>query len=291
MNNSYGYNDNDDQTLRTIGSTTYALSYDGDDQLTAITTGSGASLTTTAAYTYDAGGRRMSRSDGTTTTGFVYDGSRGTVVNEVQSGSVSATYTYGNALIGKGSDVNLYDGVGSSRQTTSSGGSVTASAIYEGFGQTVASSGGGTATYGYCATSGYQSDGYAGLTHVGARYYDESVGRFITRDTQLDQKPYNYCEADPVNLVDPSGHNVPVGATVGAIIGAVVIGGIAVDFGLGAPGAIAGTLIGAVGGGGIGGVIGGRSTNNPDAKTDWNEGISIGAGLWIAAMATAFKLL
>ena len=41
---------------------------------------------------------------------------------------------------------------------------------------------------------------------MGARYYDAQVGRFITRDTDLDEHPYLYCEHDPVNSVDPSGH-------------------------------------------------------------------------------------
>jgi len=58
----------------------------------------------------------------------------------------------------------------------------------------------------YAATSGYRNDGDAGLVHVGARYYDAQVGRFITRDTLLDQKPYLYCEHDPVNGLDPHGH-------------------------------------------------------------------------------------
>ena len=43
--------------------------------------------------------------------------------------------------------------------------------------------------------------------HVGARYYDAQVGRLITRDTVLTQKPYLYCEHDPVNAVDPTGHD------------------------------------------------------------------------------------
>jgi RHS repeat-associated protein len=59
----------------------------------------------------------------------------------------------------------------------------------------------------FAATSGYRSDGDAGLMHVGARYYDAQVGRFITRDTYRSQKPYLYCEHDPVNAVDPTGHD------------------------------------------------------------------------------------
>jgi RHS repeat-associated protein len=37
----------------------------------------------------------------------------------------------------------------------------------------------------FAATSGYRNDGDAGLSHVGARYYDAQVGRFITRDMVL----------------------------------------------------------------------------------------------------------
>ena len=54
---------------------------------------------------------------------------------------------------------------------------------------------------------GTENDGDAGLSLVGARYYDSAVGRFITRDTVLTEKPYCYCEGDPVNATDPSGHD------------------------------------------------------------------------------------
>jgi RHS repeat-associated protein len=58
----------------------------------------------------------------------------------------------------------------------------------------------------YSASSGYRDEGDAGLEHVGALYYDKQVGRFITRDTVLTEHPYLYCEHDPVNYNDPSGH-------------------------------------------------------------------------------------
>jgi RHS repeat-associated protein len=61
--------------------------------------------------------------------------------------------------------------------------------------------------YQFAGSSGYRNDGDVGLTYVGARYYDAQVGRFITRDTYLDQKPYLYCEHEPVNRLDPSGHS------------------------------------------------------------------------------------
>jgi hypothetical protein len=49
--------------------------------------------------------------------------------------------------------------------------------------------------------------------HVGARYYDALVGRFISADTYLGDignpqslNRYAYVENDPVNHVDPTGH-------------------------------------------------------------------------------------
>lgn len=61
------------------------------------------------------------------------------------------------------------------------------------------------------AGSGYRSDGFgltggAALQKVGARYYDPALGGFLTRDTELDQKPYGYCNCDPINFTDPDGH-------------------------------------------------------------------------------------
>jgi RHS repeat-associated protein len=172
-------------------------------------------------FAYDALGRRVSRSAGGTTTTFVRAGDEngGQVLLEKQGTTVTASYTYGNALIAKGSETYLFDGLGSSRQTTDATGAVTASRTFEGFGQLVAGSG---AAYGFAAQSGYRDDGDAGLVHIGARYYDPQVGRFISRDTYLDQKPYLYCEHDPVNFLDPSGHAKAyewLGAIGGAIAG------------------------------------------------------------------------
>jgi RHS repeat-associated protein len=103
------------------------------------------------------------------------------------------------------------------------------------FGLTVATTGSSTNPYMYNASSGYRNEGDAGLVHVGARYYDKQVGRFITRDTVLTEHPYLYCEHDPVNYNDPSGHDGDhfsddmknVGAIIvagGAFTGAVLLG-------------------------------------------------------------------
>lgn|GEM_PF-2648305 len=106
---------------------------------------------------------------------------------------------------------------------TNGSGSVTGSVAYDAFGQQVASSGSSGSSYLFAATSGYRSDGDAGLSHVGARYFDAQVGRFITRDTYLDQHPYVYCDADPVNRLDPSGHNWGWGVVLVVVVLILVI--------------------------------------------------------------------
>ena len=175
-------------------------SFDYDGQITQISQGG-----TSVDFAYDALRRRYSRTAGGTTTVFQYSGSQ--VLREKQGANYTATYTYGNALIRKDSEVPLFDGLGSERTVTDGSPSVIGTLITEGFGQTVATTGSSTNSYMFAATSGYRNDGDAGLMHVGARYYDAQVGRFVTRDTFLDQKPYLYCEHNPVNALDPSGHD------------------------------------------------------------------------------------
>ncbi len=70
----------------------------------------------------------------------------------------------------------------------------------------VSQSGSSGNPYRFAGAWRYRDDGDAGLLHVGARYYDPQVGRFISRDPVLSEHPYLYCQHEPVNRVDPSGH-------------------------------------------------------------------------------------
>src|SRR5205085_6715441 len=149
-------------------------------------------------------GRRFSRTSGGTTTRFLRG--PGGILLEKQGSTYTSTYTHGNALLRKDSEYPLFDGIGSERTVTNGSQTVTGTALYEGFGQTVATTGSSSNPYMFAATSGYRNDGDAGLMHVGARYYDAQVGRFISRDTELLEHPYLYCDHDPINAVDPSGH-------------------------------------------------------------------------------------
>ena len=206
---------------------------------------------------------------------------------EKQGGSYSQAYSQGNGLLRRGTEYPMFDGHGSERTVTSSNQTVTGTANYEAFGQVAGSTGSSASPYMYAGDWGYRNDGDAGLMHVGARYYDAQVGRFITRDTVLSEHPYLYCEHEPVGFVDPSGH-APCGWTssdprfhqdppwwgpwvgdVGAYLehmlrngvkGAVVGGGVGLIGGA-IGGSVGGAIVGGVGAipGGIGGaVVGGR---------------------------------
>ena len=106
----------------------------------------------------------------------------------------------------------------------------------------------GTASaYSYGGAVGYRQDGIApaglpsayGFQKVGARYYDPAFGAFLTRDTELGQSPYAYCDGDPVNCSDPSGHSAKeigwglVGAVAGLILGTLLLAFLAPEVTLG----------------------------------------------------------
>jgi len=72
--------------------------------------------------------------------------------------------------------------------------------------------------FGYGGPYGYQTDPDTGLMLLGHRFYDPSVGRFLTRDPIKDGRNwygYGGGYGNPVNSVDPDGLH-PVLAAVGA---------------------------------------------------------------------------
>ena len=158
------------------------------------------------------------------------------------------------ALIRRNGEFFQYDGIGSARTFTNASGAVTAAATYDGFGNTVATSGSTSSPYQFGATSGYRNDGDAGIMQVGARYYDPATGSFLTRDTDLSQLAYVYCGDDPVNEIDPSGHwkmsrRIQINLQWGGF-GVVIIGGITAIVAISQPElAIPAIVVGLVGGG------------------------------------------
>jgi RHS repeat-associated protein len=120
----------------------------------------------------------------------------------------------------------------------------------EAFGNAVAQWGSSANPYRFAGAWGYRDDGDTGLLHVGARYYDPQVGRFISRDAVLSEHAYPYCEHEPVNNVDPSGRIAQWIKGIGAAlaIGGGFVAGIGGAVGAAPVVIIGGSVVGAVGG-------------------------------------------
>ena len=139
----------------------------------------------------------------------------------------------------------LQDGQPSTRQLLNSSQAIVASYVNDSFGNSISSSGTAANPFKWNGGSGYYADAESGLQKVGARYYDPSVGTWISQDTMLvagspaDSQAVNrylYCCANPVGRVDPGGHNAlwgddtveaveAVAAGAGEAVGAITISG------------------------------------------------------------------
>ncbi|SHL04248.1 RHS repeat-associated core domain-containing protein [Desulforamulus aeronauticus] len=76
--------------------------------------------------------------------------------------------------------------------------------------------------------AGEYYDDESGLYYLRSRYYDPTIGRFISRDSYegditnpLSLNLYTYVENDPLSYVDPSGHSL-IGAVIGIGIGVAI---------------------------------------------------------------------
>jgi len=201
-----GYNANGDRTSESMNGLVTNFGYDYDDRLVSLNKSG-----TSVSYAYDALGRQLSKTVNGAMTIYYFDG--GQVVLEKQGGVTTAQYLWGNGLVRCNGEYPLTDGRVNVRLSTNSNQQVTSTNQPDAFGVGSVTSGTASACS-YGGAVGYRQDGIApaGLNSgyafqkVGARYYDPTFGCFLTRDTELSQKPYAYCNGDPVNRMDPDGH-------------------------------------------------------------------------------------
>lgn len=166
-------------------------------------------------YTYDTDGIRVSSTINGVTTNYLVDNNFpvAQVLEERTDDVLSTSYVYGNDLIsqqqGGNSSVYLVDGLGSTRALTNASGSVTDTYTYDAFGNLISSTGSTTNNYRF---AGEQFDPNLGEYYLRQRFYDQSTGRFTRRDVYegdtynpVSLHKYLYANANPVNLIDPTG--------------------------------------------------------------------------------------
>jgi RHS repeat-associated protein len=229
---TYGYDANN--RLTQAGSTTY--SYDNNGNLTSIS--GGTSFTYDAhnrmsqanfpgglvvQYTYNGDGLKIRRIEGAATTRYYCDGIR-PIYEAKADGSRNADLErdiFGNLLARQDAAGTRYyyhhDGLGSMVGLTESSGVVAAQRWYDAWGNSRASSGSAPGNYRF---TGAELDPTSGLYHMGARFYDPTIGRWLSEDPVQDRhfRPaalnfYSYAFANPVRLIDPSGMEPPSGPT------------------------------------------------------------------------------
>ncbi len=231
------YNVNDQLTSdvydangNTTGSGGIGYNYDSENRLTSLSDGS-------SSFIYDGDGNRVAKTAGGVTTRYLVDTNNATghaqVVEELVGGTVRRQYTYGHDLVSQRQLISGqrqvsfygYDGHGSVRYLSDSTGVITDTYTYDAFGVLLARTGSTPNEYLY---AGEQFDPNIGFYYLRARYMNPSTGRFQSMDEfeglkfdPLTLHKYTYANANPVDLVDPSGH-----FSIGSMAMTMAIGGI-----------------------------------------------------------------
>ena len=282
---AYSYDANGNQITKTAESKTETNTYDGLNQLIGFTDGE-----TTASYKYNADGLRTSKTVDGKTINHIWDGNKQIVVDMDDSDWYSAeVYVRGTNLLAKFSKQSgnvktnyqyyTQNAHGDVVNLTDAQGAITKSYKYDAFGVEQNIDDADSNVFRYC---GEYYDSESGTIYLRARYYDPTIGRFISRDSvtgentdPLSLNLYTYCHNNPIIGTDPSGH-IPrwLKNTLKVAAGVAVIGGLAVATAVtgGAAAVVAGAaLSGAIAGGASGaviGTIGGAIENGWDGALD-----------------------
>ena len=172
-------------------------------------------------FTYDADGLRTSKTVNGEKTVFVWDGDQ-LVLELSESGKIQKRYISGNDLVyvEKGTDDNsskfeekqyyVTDPHGDVVYLTDTHGAITKAYEYDSFGNEVNSDEKDDNPFRYC---GEYYDNETGEIYLRARYYQPTVGRFLTRDTYTGESDdplslhlYTYCGNDGINTWDSDGN-------------------------------------------------------------------------------------
>jgi RHS repeat-associated protein len=177
-----------------------SFGYDALDRLTSSTV-SGTART----YGYNADGLLQNRTQGGSTTNFLWDPAT-SPSRLLEIGSDKLVYGLGPLYVVTGSGTTTFarDGGRSIRAELSGSGSVVGTFRYKAYGSIAQSNGASTPSYlGYAD----QLLDPSGQYYMRARWYDPAAGRFLSRDGADTgaTTAFGYANANPVALADPSG--------------------------------------------------------------------------------------
>jgi len=196
---SYGYDSAGRTTSVVSGAGTTTLAYDYEGRISQITYPS----TATNTFTYNGLDTRVGKVDSAGTSTYKRDGA-GVTAPVLNDGS--ATYTPGISERRSSTTTFLHSGLKNADSQTGTGQTIGATKQYDAFGNVLASTGTWKGPFGYAGSFGYQEDADSSLKLLGHRYYDASIGRFLTRDPVKDGRNwFVYCEGKPTKHVDPEG--------------------------------------------------------------------------------------
>lgn len=205
---AFTYDANGNLLTKTDSSGTTTYGWDLENRLTSVQLpGSGGTVT----FRYDPFGRRIQKTSPAGTVIYLYDGAN--ILQELDSaGNVIARYTQGPGidepltLQRSGSTYDyLADGLGSVTSLSTASRTLINSYSYDSFGKVTASTTGIANPFRY---TGREFDQETGLYYYRARYYDSTVGRFLSEDPiEFDGGPnsYAYVGNSPTNFIDPAG--------------------------------------------------------------------------------------
>jgi RHS repeat-associated protein len=228
---SYLYNAQDQLTSATTSGTTTSYAYTLSGALASVIPAGGSAQNYTSdafgndvsvpggiAYAYDALGRLVTRTVGSSSTSLSYLGTGNTLTFD---GTRQYTYTPDGTMAATKSTTgstnpfvamsNLHGDLAATFSPASTVNGLAGSTAYSPYGTPT--------TSGYRPDIGYQGDYRDPITHLvdmGARWYNPSTGSFITNDTiagsplstTIDSNPYAYTTGSPLTQTDPTGHDI-----------------------------------------------------------------------------------
>ena len=187
-----------------------AFTYDGENRPAAITQNGN-----TTAFAYGPDGERAAKLFNGNAS-FFLGAEAELLVNTANPAGLLTSYLHPDVKReGGATDFLVADNLASNRLALRMGNSAPTRMDYSPYGAPLGSNGATLPAIGQPATKGYINQRYdaeTGLEYLHARYYDPTLGRFLTPDTfdpteaGVDINRYAYAGNDPVNGSDPNGH-------------------------------------------------------------------------------------